>query len=105
MWHITEKFLFGIVLAFILMQTVPAVFAASPFSKVQVQFDVPEKKQSEVTSNPGRVPVPFARQEQALRYSDSWEKMTPEEQEEALANIRQLSKDLSTTTGRTLGKV
>ena len=32
-------------------------------------------------------PVPFARQERALRNSERWKEMTPEEQEHALAKI------------------
>ena len=89
MWHLTHSSLVGTLTVFAVMILVSPLSAASPSSEVQVQFDVPpEGRKSEVTSNPTGSSIPFAGQEQALKYSDSWKKMTLEEQEEALAKIQ-----------------
>ena len=83
MWHLTNCSLVGILTVFTVMILASPLSAASPSSDVP-----PEGRKSEVTSNPTGSSIPFAGQEQALKYSDSWKKMTPEEQEEALAKIQ-----------------
>ena len=67
------------------------VWAQSSSSQVS---QVPAAAEEPATVIPGspRGPVPFARQERALKNSERWKEMTPEEQEQALAKIHKYRK-------------
>ena len=63
-----------------------AGWAQSSSSTVSLDPEVVEEKATVLPPVP-KGPVPFARQERALRNSQLWKEMTPEEQEQALAKI------------------
>ena len=86
MWKVCTSLLVLILIVQVEMILGSAGWAQSSSSHVSLDPEVGEDK-STVTPGMPRGPVPFARQERALRNSERWKEMTPEEQEQALAKI------------------
>ena len=86
MWTLCRNLLVLILMVHVEMMLASAGWAQSSSSTVSLDPEVVEEKPTVFPPVP-KGPVPFARQERALRNSERWKEMTPEEQEQALAKI------------------
>ena len=92
LWKLCRNLLVLILIVHVVMTLASAGWAQS--SSLENDSLDPEVGEENSTVIPGmpRGPVPFARQERALRNSERWKEMTPEEQEQALAKIHKYRK-------------
>ena len=91
MWKLCRNLLVLILIVHVEMILAPAGWAQSSSSNASLDPEVSEENSTVIPDMP-RGPVPFARQERALRNSERWKEMTPEEQEQALAKIHKYRK-------------
>ena len=85
-WKVCKTFLVFILIVHMEMILATAGWAQSSSSTVSLDPEVIEEEPPVLPPVP-KGPVPFARQERALRNSERWKNMTPEDQEQALAKI------------------